>query len=168
MSDTQAPITFTAEEVAALRAGDRARIEELEAMIDNAAMAAAETSPSWKHRCYSIMGELGLDYGDPDWLMPGERRKLDAALARISDLENLVAEQAMPIEEIERLLDAEQDLERHFVAYDGLLHPDVWVACTRGSKEHRTRELSRHPTRWLAIEAARIADISAAEPAAVT
>lgn len=44
--------------------------------IENAQIAAAETAPSWKHRCYAIMGALGLDYGDPDFLMPDEANRL--------------------------------------------------------------------------------------------
>ncbi|MCK1447998.1 hypothetical protein IVB43_37185 [Bradyrhizobium sp. 48] len=60
--------------------------------IDNASQAASETQPSWKHRCFRIMGALGLDYGDPDWVIPDEQKKLDVAEARIAELETKLAE----------------------------------------------------------------------------
>ena len=55
--------------------------------IDNAAQASAETQPDWKHRCFRIMSALGFDYGDPDWVMPDERKRIDAALARAETAE---------------------------------------------------------------------------------
>jgi len=99
---------FTASQVASLRVSDLARIEELEGQISDASVAASETAPSWKHRCHRIMDALGFDYGDPDWLMPGDRRKLEAALARVSELDERLAGEALSQEEVERLLDAEQ------------------------------------------------------------
>ena len=150
--------SFTLAQVASLRAADTARILELEEMLENAAIAAADTSPSWKHRCYSIMGALGFDYGDPDWLMPGERRRLDAALARISELEDMLAERSLPLEEIERLLDVEQSLERHHVGYDGSFPPLVWYVRSNDTPTVPGRVLSSHPTRWAALSSAEVAD----------
>lgn len=53
-----------------------------EERIENAQMAASETQPSWKHRCYAIMGALGLDYGDPDWEMPDDRKRSQERLVQ--------------------------------------------------------------------------------------
>jgi hypothetical protein len=61
----------------------RAEIAALKERIEEAQQRAAETQDSWKHRCYAIMGALGLDYGDPDWVMPDEKRKLDARIAEL-------------------------------------------------------------------------------------
>lgn len=47
--------------------------------IENAEYACTDTQPTWKHRCYKIMEALGFNYGDPDWLMPDDRNKLEAA-----------------------------------------------------------------------------------------
>ncbi|NTF17276.1 hypothetical protein G6L37_02370 [Agrobacterium rubi] len=151
-------VLFTADEVEALRAVDRSRISELEESIENASIAAAETSPSWKHRCHDIMGALGIDYGDPDWLMPRDRRRLEAALARVEELETLLGEKSMSQDEVERLLDAEQALERHRVEYDGSLSPDIWHVRSIWSTEGGGTMLSAHPTRWAAIAAAALAD----------
>jgi hypothetical protein len=46
-------------------------------MIENAHMAATDTQPTWKHRCYYIMEALGADYGDPDWVMPDDRKEVE-------------------------------------------------------------------------------------------
>lgn len=61
-----------------------ARVAELEESIEDAHQAASETQPSWKHRCYAIMAALGVDYGDPDWMMPDEHKALTA---RVKELE---------------------------------------------------------------------------------
>lgn len=60
--------------------------------IENASQAAAETQPSWKHRCYAIMSALGFDYGDPDWVMPDEQKKLEVAEVRVAYLEEKLAD----------------------------------------------------------------------------
>jgi len=53
------------------------QIQQLEERIENATMAASETQPTWKHRCYEIMSALGFDYGDLNWVMPDERSALE-------------------------------------------------------------------------------------------
>lgn len=55
------------------------RIAELEEKIENANQAASETQPDWRHRCYRILSALGFDYGDPDFMMPDEVKKLKTA-----------------------------------------------------------------------------------------
>lgn len=156
--------SFTSDEVDALRAADAVRISELEQRIESASIAASETAPSWKHRCHRILGALGFDYGDPDWLMPGDRRRLEAALTRIAELEEKLHEREMPLGEIERLLDAEQALERHHVGHDGSFLPDVWYVRSNDTPQKLGVRLSAHPTRWEAIAAAEIADRRPEEP----
>ncbi|MHA2403457.1 MAG: hypothetical protein ACXADH_10745, partial [Candidatus Kariarchaeaceae archaeon] len=51
--------------------------EGLVEMIENANIAATETQKSWKHRCYYVMEALGADYGDPDWVMPDDRKEIE-------------------------------------------------------------------------------------------
>jgi hypothetical protein len=63
-----------------------AHVGGLQTMIDNAQQAASETQDSWKHRCYAIMGALGLDYGDVEWVMPDERKQIDNAMALLRDV----------------------------------------------------------------------------------
>jgi chromosome segregation ATPase len=58
-----------------------AEVERLRESIDNAQQAASETHPSWKNRCYSILRALGIDCGDPDWMMPDDLKKLELAEA---------------------------------------------------------------------------------------
>ena len=41
----------------------QARIEELEAYIENAGQAMSETSPNWEARCHAIMTALNMDFG---------------------------------------------------------------------------------------------------------
>ena len=65
---------------------DEPTVESLSQLIENATMAASETQKSWKHRCYAIMEALGQDYGDPDWVMPDERKELDHLRALIKYL----------------------------------------------------------------------------------
>jgi hypothetical protein len=80
------------------------RIEQIEERIDNATMAATETQPSWKHRCYSIMAALGVDCGDPDWLMPDERKKLAEAEAEIERLRKALVYSDEHAAKIEKML----------------------------------------------------------------
>ena len=40
------------------------KLEFLEAKIDNANMAASETTRNWEERCHNILAALGEDYGD--------------------------------------------------------------------------------------------------------
>jgi hypothetical protein len=63
-----------------------AHVGGLQTLIDNAQQAASETQDSWKHRCYAIMGALGLDYGDVEWVMPDERKQIDNAMALLRDV----------------------------------------------------------------------------------
>ncbi|MHA6346382.1 hypothetical protein [Roseivivax sp. CAU 1761] len=51
--------------------------------IEQALIAAAETQPSWKHRCHAILAALGSDFGDPDWEMPEEARRKDMLIAAL-------------------------------------------------------------------------------------
>lgn len=51
-------------------------IQQLQAKIEGATIAASETQPTWHHRCNKIMAALGYDYGDADWMMPDEKRRL--------------------------------------------------------------------------------------------
>lgn len=39
----------------------------------------SETQPTWKHRCYRMAAALGIECGEPDWLMPDDRNKLKEA-----------------------------------------------------------------------------------------
>lgn len=141
---------FSASQIAALRA-DLARLSDLEERIESAHMAASETQPSWKHRCHAILGALGADYGDPDWMMPGERRKLEAALARVAELEQRLQEKAMGQEEVERLLGLEKDLRVCAVVFETVFGEDgAWHVRSIGAYEL----ISSHATRWDAIAAA--------------
>lgn len=49
-------------------------------MLERANEEACDTQRSWKHRCYQIMSALGADYGDPDWVMPDDQKKIDHLL----------------------------------------------------------------------------------------
>ena len=69
-----------------------AEVEKLTEAIENAQMASAETQPSWKHRCYRIMGALGIDCGDPDWLMPDERREITTLRAEVERLQKAMGD----------------------------------------------------------------------------
>lgn len=141
---------FSASQIEAIR-GDTARLADLEERIENAHMAASETQPSWKHRCYAILGALGADYGDPDWIMPGERRKLDAALARVAELEGKLQEKVMGQDEVERLLGLEKDLRHCAVVFETTFGEDGgWHVRSIGSYDF----ISTHATRWDAISAA--------------
>lgn len=141
---------FSASQIEAVRA-DLARLGDLEQRIENAHMAASETQPSWKHRCHAILGALGADYGDPDWMMPGERRKLDAALARVAELEERLQEKSMGQDEVERLLGLERDLRHCAVVFETALGEDGgWHVRLIGSYSL----ISSHATRWDAISAA--------------
>jgi hypothetical protein len=142
---------YTASQVASIRSADRSRIAELEEQIENAQIAASETQPSWKHRCHMILGALGLDYGDPDWIMPGDRKKLDAALARVAELEERLQEKSMGQDEVERLLGLERDLRHCAVVFETALGEDgAWHVRSVGS----FAMISAHSTRWDAIAAA--------------
>lgn len=68
------------------------RLEELEAKIENATYAASETQPTWHHRCNKIMAALGYDYGDANWMMPDEKRRLADAEADIFRLKSLLTD----------------------------------------------------------------------------
>lgn len=141
---------FSSSQISAVR-GDLARLADLEERIENAHMAASETQPSWKHRCHAILGALGADYGDPDWMMPGERRKLEAALARVAELEEKLQEKAMGQAEVERLLGLEMDLRHCAVVFETAFGEDGgWHVRSIGS----FRFISSHATRWDAISAA--------------
>lgn len=48
-------------------------IENIAERVDSFSMAAAETQPSWEHRCHAMGAALGYDYGDVDWIMPDTR-----------------------------------------------------------------------------------------------
>jgi hypothetical protein len=142
---------FTAAQVASIRAADLERIEELEAQIENAHMAAAETQPSWKHRCHVILAALGADYGDPDWIMPGDLRKLDAALARVAELQERLQEKALGQDKVERLLGLERDLRTCTVVFETAFGEDGgWHVRSLGS----FKIISSHATRWDAIASA--------------
>ncbi|MNU30501.1 hypothetical protein D3C71_190010 [compost metagenome] len=148
---------FSASQIEVIR-GDLARLADLEARIENAHMAASETQPSWKHRCYAILGALGADYGDPDWIMPGERRKLEAALARVAELEGKLQEKAMGQDEVERLLGLEKDLRHCAVVFETAFGEDGgWHVRSIGSYGL----ISTHVTRWDAISAAALFDCKA-------
>lgn len=141
---------FSASQVAAIRA-DLARLTDLEEQIENAQIAASETQPSWKHRCHMILGALGLDYGDPDWIMPGDRKKLEAALARVAELEERLQEKALGQDEMERLLGLEKDLRGCAGVFDTVFGEDgAWHVRSVGS----FAMISAHSTRWDAIAAA--------------
>jgi hypothetical protein len=141
---------FTSSQVSAMQA-DLARLADLEESIENAHIAASETQPSWKHRCHAILGALGADYGDPDWMMPGDRRKLDAALARVAELEDKLQAKAMGQDEVERLLGLERDLRDCAVVFDTVRGEDGgWHVRSIGSFQM----ISSHASRWDAIAAA--------------
>lgn len=72
--------------LAAFEAQDK-ELVALRDCIENAQQAASETQPDWKHRCYMIMGSLGFDYGDPDFVMPDEQKRIDLAVARAETAE---------------------------------------------------------------------------------
>jgi hypothetical protein len=142
---------YAASHVASIRSADCSRIEELEEQIENAQIAASETQPSWKHRCHMILGALGLDYGDPDWMIPGDRKKLEAALARVAELEERLQEKALGQDEMERLLGLENDLRGCAVVFDTVFGEDgAWHVRSVGS----FAMISSHSTRWDAIAAA--------------
>ncbi len=142
---------FTSAQVEVMRADDFARISELEESIASAHLAASETQPSWKHRCHAILGALGADYGDPDWMMPGDRRKLEAALARVAELEERLQEKTMGQDEVERLLGLEKELRHCAVVFETAFGEDGgWHVRLIGSY----RLISAHATRWDAISAA--------------
>lgn len=146
---------YTAGQVDEMRRSDVAALEELQEKIENAVMAASETQPTHKHRCVRIMGALGYDYGDPDWLTPGDVRRLDAALARVAELEGALEEKAMGQDDAARLLGVEHELRAHAVSFEPILGEDApWRV---RSLERRT-SVSSHPTRWAAIRAAAKAD----------
>lgn len=145
---------YTAAQIEQLRQHDRTLLALLQESVDAAAQAASETRPSWKHRCYSIMSALGLDYGDPDWLMPDERKKLVAALSRVADLEAALHAKDIGQDEVERLIDAERSLVGHVVYY--YPHDEaIWQVWKGIPGQVR---LSSHRTRWEAIATAEIAD----------
>ncbi|WP_327210724.1 hypothetical protein [Rhizobium leguminosarum] len=146
---------YTAAQVDEMRRSDVAALEELQEKIENAVMAASETQPTHKHRCVRIMGALGYDYGDPDWLTPGDVRRLDAALARVAELEGALEEKAMGQDDAARLLGVEHELRAHAVSFEPMLGEDApW----RVRSLVRRTSVSSHPTRWAAIRAAAKAD----------
>jgi hypothetical protein len=146
---------YTATQVGEMRRSDVEALEGLQEQIENAVMAASETQPTHKHRCVRIMAALGYDYGDPDWLMPSDVRRLDAALARMAELEAALEERAMGQEEAARLLGIEQDLRAHAVSFEPIHEEDTpW----RVRSLERRLSVSSHATRWDAIRAAAQAD----------
>lgn len=52
-------------------------MRNLEVNYEEVEMAISETAPDWKTRCYSICSALGIDIGDPDWIMPDEQKKFE-------------------------------------------------------------------------------------------
>lgn len=66
--------------------------DEALAKIEEAQICASETMRSWKHRCYAVMGALGLNYGDPDWLMPDDQRELDSLRAQVAAMREALDE----------------------------------------------------------------------------
>ena len=70
----------------------QSRVDELENNIENACLAAAETQPSWKHRCYQILDALGFDYGDPDCVMPDDRKRISELEAALREDKRLAGE----------------------------------------------------------------------------
>lgn len=142
---------FSASQISDMRS-DLARLADLEESVENAHMAASETQPSWKHRCHYILSALGADYGDPDWMMPGDLRKLDAALARVAELEARLQEKTMGQDEVARLLGLESDLRKNAVVFDPLPEGEAvaWHVRSIGANNL----ISSHATRWDAISAA--------------
>jgi hypothetical protein len=53
--------------------------------IENATMAAAETQPSWEHRCYAILSALGLDFGEPTPDIPEQNGWYAKKMQRLED-----------------------------------------------------------------------------------
>lgn len=129
---------------------DRAA-DKLRERIDSALAAASETHPSWKHRCTTIMAALGYDFGDPDWIMPGELRRLDAALARVAELEGLLGVKVLGQDEVARLLGLECDLDHVEVVFD-VMFGEEFPWCVRDVDSGFRH--SSHATRWDAIAAA--------------
>lgn len=132
-----------------------ARVAELEKLIDKAQIAASETQPSWKHRCYAILAALGLDYGDPDWEMPDEQRRREAAEARVAELERALIADRTRVEELGRDWEAAEaratalaaEVERYRIALD----------VTRMQLESIAPQHSNDPFHASAIDIARAA-----------
>lgn len=126
-------------------------VDGLRDRIEGAVIAASETQPTHKHRCTMIMAALGYDYGDPDWMMPGELRRLDAALARVAELETAIEEKAIGQEEAARLLGLSADLRNHAVTFEAEFEEKApWCVFSLRNRA----VLSSHSTRWDAIRAA--------------
>lgn len=152
--ETVEPV-YTASQVEVARSKDAAEIARWAEALDEATTAASETQPSWKHRCVAIMGALGMDFGDPDWMLPGDRHRLEAALARVAQLEELLQEKAMSQPEMELFVEAERELVGHSVVY----YPhdeDIWQVWR--ISESPAAWVGSHRTRWDAIAAAALAD----------
>jgi hypothetical protein len=150
LGETVEPL-YTATQINELRRDDALELEDFRQKIESAVMAASETQPTHKHRCVQIMGALGYDYGDPDWLTPGELRRLDAALARVAELEALLQKKAIGQDEAARLLGVERELRLHVVTFEGSFDESApW--CVQ-SLAHRSI-VSWHATRWDAIRVA--------------
>lgn len=145
---------FTASQVEEMRRADSEALSELRSMIENAVQAASETQPSHKHRCVMIMAALGYDYGDADWLMPGDLRRLDAARARVAELETHLEFRSMEPDEGARLLGLEADLQKFQVSFEPLSEGEErpWVVRRVGASFCRL--MPSYPTRWAAIRAA--------------
>ena len=67
-------------------------MEELEEQRENFGIALSETAPDWRTRCYRMSAALGINCGDPDWLMPDERNKLQEFTIRAEAAETKLAE----------------------------------------------------------------------------
>lgn len=149
---------FTASQVEEMRRSDAEELIELRGMIKNAVQAASETQPSHKHRCVMIMAALGYDYGDADWLMPGDLRRLDAARARIAELETLLELRSMEPDEAARLLGLEEGLAKFQVSFEPLAEGEErpWVVRRVGASFCRL--MPSYATRWAAIRAAALAE----------
>jgi len=73
------------------------KVEKFEDMLEEFSYAYSETAPDWKTRCYRMGTAMGCDFGDPDWLLPDERRKheecqqkLEAFQEAFNDIDNIV------------------------------------------------------------------------------
>lgn len=93
------------------------RLEVLEAKIENAGQAMAETQRSWEHRCHAIIAALELDFGGPTPDIPEQdswhARKMKLADDKILQLLAKDLEQKERIEALEReLAEANADADR--------------------------------------------------------
>jgi hypothetical protein len=58
--------------------------------FENFTYAFSETAPDWKTRCYRMGNAFGFDFGDPDWLIPDQRRKLEIAENRLQAFQEVL------------------------------------------------------------------------------